>query len=145
MATQPNSYMLPHGTRSAASPRATTPASSTSQARTVSEKPMPPATSERSSATSSGDGGRSAGTDELALGRDLAREAPLRDVRDERQGEDDGGRGDQVVGRLGVLLERHALSSSGSSVAEPCQELVQVGGQVTSRDAVQHGDLHHGT
>ena len=54
IATQPNSYMLPHGTRSAARPRVTTPASSTSQARTVSEKPMPPATSERSSATSSG-------------------------------------------------------------------------------------------
>ena len=55
MATHPNSYMLPHGTRSAASPRVTTPASSTSQVRTVSENPMPPATSDRPSAISSGD------------------------------------------------------------------------------------------
>ena len=125
-AAQPNSYMLPHGTRSAASPRLTTPASSTSVARTVSEKPMPPATSERSSATSSGAEAGAPAPDQLTVRRDLAREAPLRDVRDERQREDDGGRGDRVVGELFVLRERHAFSSSGGPLRMRGQEVVQV-------------------
>src|SRR5215207_3990534 len=59
VAAQPNSYMLPHGTRSADRPRATTPASSTSQARLVSEKPIPPAMSLRSASGASS----STGTD----------------------------------------------------------------------------------